>query len=183
MSASAIWLSRRGRIAIALSLFFVWATYYLWSGERGKWGLPTSSVTNTNTIQESNSDYNNDDNHYAFHTKTYTPASAPKSTNIDSEPPEDYDNYLAKTFTAQATPVHTADGEPTATPLPDEFDDTPIRELCAQTSWGLSKDVVINCGGRVGGVGTLFHPLHTNFGHLIDSICCRQCATRNPGVC
>jgi hypothetical protein len=200
----AVWLSHRRRIALALSLFLVWTTYYLWAGEHEslittsrKWGQPKNSTTDTNLIQENKNDYdyNNDDYHYALHTKIYTPAAAaPKSTNIDNEHPEDYDNHFAlhtKTFAqtatadVQATPVHTADGGPTATLIPDEFDENPIRELCAQTSWALSKDVVINCGGRrVGGVGMLrSHPLHSKIRYLTDSFYRRQYTTRNPGVC
>jgi hypothetical protein len=179
MSAMVVWLSQRARIALALSLFFVWATYYLWTGENEsliiwtgeheslittprKWEVPKNSTTKTSIIHESNSDYSDYEYHYALHTKNYTSAAATKATNIDSEHPEDYDNHFAlhtKTFTqtataeVQATPVHTADGGPTAALIPDEFDPAPITELCARTNWGLSKDVVINCGGRVGGVG------------------------------
>lgn len=41
-----------------------------------------------------------------------------------------------------------------------EYDETPIKELCASTSWVSSKDIVIHCHERVGGVGTItrFHP-------------------------
>lgn len=163
----AVGLSQRGRIALALGLFFVWATYYLWTGEHEslitkphQWGVPKNSTPDTNIIHESNSDYRDD--HYALHTKTYTPTAAPKTANIDGGHPEDYDNHFAlhtKTFAQtatakmQATPVHTADGRPTATLILDDFDPAPIRGLCAQTDWRLSKDVVINCEGRVGGVG------------------------------
>jgi hypothetical protein len=156
MSAMAFWLAQRGWIALVLSLFSIWVTYYLWTGEPEslsprKWGVPKNSVSN----DETNIDYNGDKYHYAFHTKTYAPSAAPKG---DSRHQEDYDNHFAihnKTFAptaaavkVQATPVHTL--------IMDEFDETPIRELCAQTSWGPSRDVVINCEGRLDGVGMLW---------------------------
>jgi len=180
MSATAVWLSHRGRIALVLSLFSVWATYYLWTGEHEslvtipyKWEAPKNGITN-NYNNESNHDYSDDEYHYALHTKTYTQTAAPKSTNIDRGKQEDYDIHFAlhtKTFAptvpstkVQPTPVHIADGAPTATLIMNEFDKTPIRELCAETSWGPSRDVVINCEGRAGGVGMPYslRPIYKN---------------------
>jgi hypothetical protein len=200
MSAMVLWLSQRGRVAFALSLFFLWATYYLWTGEHEsliatphEWGVPRTSTASSNIIHESNNDYKNDEYHYALHSKTYTPPATPKTTSTNNEHLEDYDDHFAHhtksfkqtaTAQAQATPVHAADGGPATTLILDEFDPTPIKELCSQTNWGLSRDVVINCGGRVGGVGmrySLSTPIHKSY--LTDSTCCRQCATRNPSVC
>jgi hypothetical protein len=42
-----------------------------------------------------------------------------------------------------------------------EYDETPIKELCAKTSWVSSSDVVIHCHERVGGVGTITLPKET----------------------
>jgi hypothetical protein len=36
-----------------------------------------------------------------------------------------------------------------------EYDETPIREMCANSSWADSRNVVVNCEARVGGVGML----------------------------
>lgn len=104
--------------------------------------------------------------HNALHSKNYALTAAPKTTSINDGHPDDYDDHFAyhskafaQTATApQATLVHTADGGPTL--IPDEFDPTAISELCAKTKWRLSRDVVINCGGRVGGVG-MRYSLHT----------------------
>lgn len=34
-----------------------------------------------------------------------------------------------------------------------EYDEAPIREMCANSSWADSRNVVVNCESRVGGVG------------------------------
>jgi hypothetical protein len=34
-----------------------------------------------------------------------------------------------------------------------QYDEAPIKELCANTSWADSRDVVVSCESRVGGVG------------------------------
>ncbi|OAF60993.1 hypothetical protein VC83_02588 [Pseudogymnoascus destructans] len=36
-----------------------------------------------------------------------------------------------------------------------EYDETPIREVCAKSSWADSRNVVVNCEARVGGVGNV----------------------------
>lgn len=39
-----------------------------------------------------------------------------------------------------------------------EYDEAPIREMCANSSWADSRNVVVNCESRVGGVG--MPPIH-----------------------
>ncbi|OBT95118.1 hypothetical protein VE01_07345 [Pseudogymnoascus verrucosus] len=36
-----------------------------------------------------------------------------------------------------------------------EYDEAPIREMCANSSWADSRNVVVNCESRVGGVGNV----------------------------
>ncbi|KFY00267.1 hypothetical protein O988_03401 [Pseudogymnoascus sp. VKM F-3808] len=36
-----------------------------------------------------------------------------------------------------------------------QYDEAPIKELCANTSWADSRDVVVSCDARVGGVGNV----------------------------
>jgi len=123
---------QRGRIAFALILFFILATYYLWTGRHET--LITSPVgevpENTDT-----------ENHHDVPVKTSTSASASSAA-------------------PQATPVHNDNGTSPANVIMFEFDETPIRQLCAQTSWASSADVVINCEGRVGGVGMTCSIVH-----------------------
>jgi hypothetical protein len=135
MSALVLWMSQRARIAVILSLCFLWTAYYLWAT-----GNHDSVITTT--------------------TSSVSPGAKPKTTNFAN--PDDGDHFASHTVPlvpttaatkAQATqPVESANGAAFAM---QEFDPLPIRELCAQTSWVLSKDVVINCDGRVGGVGMI----------------------------
>lgn len=125
---------QRGRIAFALVLFFfILAAYHLWT-ERHE-TLITSpyggEVANNGSGNEKD---NNIESHHDFPIKTSAPVAASSAT-------------------PQATPVHYVNSTPSANVGMIEFDQTPIRELCSQTSWASSADVVINCEGRVGGVG------------------------------
>jgi hypothetical protein len=175
MSAMALWMSQRGRIAAVLSLCFVCAAYYLWTGQHEilvtSPHLVGAKSKNTNSTDPNIVDIDetsNLDDHFAFHTQIYAPTGVSKSSHVN---PEDYDNHFAihtKTFTPlpaavkmYATPVQSVfDGRPIATLTTDEFDPSPIREICAQTTWAPSRDVVINCEGRVGGVGMIYSTVH-----------------------
>jgi hypothetical protein len=140
MSAMVLGFSQRGRIAFALSLFFISAAYYLWSGGH------ESLITTPPVGGAPKNGENDNDNHHDVLMKTFAPTSTSSAT-------------------PQATPVHIDDGTPTTNVIMDEFDETPIRELCAQTSWASSADVVINCEGRVGGVGMICSILYL---HRLD---------------
>lgn len=41
-----------------------------------------------------------------------------------------------------------------------EYDESGIREMCANSSWADSRNVVVNCEARVGGVGMFPIPIH-----------------------
>ncbi len=123
MLAMLLGFLKRGHFAFALIVFFLLATYYLWSG--GHEALITA--LRVGEVPEN-------DNHLDAPIKTFTSASTSSAT-------------------PQATPVHSEDAASTAHVIMEKFDETPLRDLCAQTSWASSADVVINCEGRVGGVG------------------------------
>lgn len=55
------------------------------------------------------------------------------------------------------TPLPPASKELTADQIVlAEYDEAPIREMCKKSSWADSRNVVVNCEARVGGVGRLY---------------------------
>jgi len=128
------------------------------------WGGAKPKNTNSTHPDIVNLDQlNNINDHFAIHTQTYAATATPKASNVNHD---DYNNHFAfhtHTFIptaaatkVQATPVKSTNGDPFATLAMDDFDPSEIKRVCAETHWGLSRDVVINCQGRVGGVGMIY---------------------------
>ena len=49
----------------------------------------------------------------------------------------------------------------------DEYDEEPIREMCAKTSWDRALSTVIYCPSRVGGVGTSITTLPLSYPRIL----------------
>lgn len=119
-------LEKRRCIPLALSLFLVFffcASYWLWSGADHVRLVPS------------------------FH------------DGVPDEGTKGDEEAAAPVPTGVGTGTGGSTESTTSTELrPDEiilaeYDETPIREMCANSSWADSRNVVVNCESRVGGVG------------------------------
>jgi hypothetical protein len=131
MLAMSVFCSQRRLIAFALTLFFLCATYFT--------SLP---ITLHHAWDDAAPTTNNNHHDVADGIPLDTTALTPTPTAISPAGAQTTQTDVGDSHGPAATEV-----------IMDEFDETPIRELCNQTSWVSSSDVVINCGGRVGGVG------------------------------
>ncbi|KFY12522.1 hypothetical protein V492_03823 [Pseudogymnoascus sp. VKM F-4246] len=129
-------LEQRRCISLALTLFLIFffcASYWLWSGAEHVRLVPSSSF------------HSGDD---------AAPAAASGVGGVEVE---------IQTKPAAPAPTETETDtlkSPSLEIRPDEivlaeYDESAIRDLCKNSSWADSRNVVVNCESRVGGVGML----------------------------
>ncbi|KFZ06121.1 hypothetical protein V501_07710 [Pseudogymnoascus sp. VKM F-4519 (FW-2642)] len=121
---------RRRCVTLALSLFisfFLCASYWLWSG--GEHVRLVPSFQDGGAVQDGGE-----------------LKEAPKDVVTKPSLVPAQEEYTPKKGTGELRPDEI---------VLAEYDETPIREMCANTSWADSRNVVVNCAARVGGVGNV----------------------------